>query len=176
MRHSRCPHKWRRQNPNRLRAGQTTHSAMRYWLGLWAFYYGLYLVLAGKTIGDEMSSGFVTSFVCAWITLVLIRRDGHLFASRIGWLFKVLSQLPKAVMDSVKVTAAALAPTPPRGSISVNEFDSGTDRPEDATRRAVVVERVCIAPNSVVLDCEPGRLVVHQLLPSAPSTDKRWPS
>jgi hypothetical protein len=80
-------------------------------------------------------------------------------SGRVAWLlWRVMFRRPQAQM----------------GHFTQEDFSAGTDRPEDAGRRGLVILAASLAPNGFVVDLVPGALVLHRLV-RVPPPDAPWP-
>lgn len=157
---------------------------LRYGAGWWLGFLPLYLLLAASLSWQEIIAGVVLAGVAALAVTATCRAGSLHFHPHWRWLHH-FRHLPGRVLADCAVVAAALARALIRrekieGAFRTIPFDPGGDDAESAARRALVTAGACIAPNSyvVAVDRERGRLLLHQLVPSAqpPGTGNReWP-
>ncbi len=148
---------------------------------------GLYLTLAGQASGTELGAGIPAA--CLVAAFAGLQHRGRTRSLCLGapWHRLLLVPLAALVTDSVRVgrmllRAIVLSKQAVAGTIDLQPFDPGRERPADAGRRALVTLASSFAPNGFVLDIPPSVilgdvevLLMHRLAPSPPEPDAEWP-
>lgn len=151
-------------------------------LVVWAALFGIYLLLVDQLVGPELLAGGISSLLVAVFGVYLHRRTVRRYRLVLSWKLRPFAVPVEIVWDSLRLLAAALHPRVPEGATRTIGFDSetGIGAERDAARRALVVARLSLAPNSFVVlrQREPGRLLMHDLLagPDRRDDERVWPS
>lgn len=150
--------------------------ALSCWVGLFV----LYEVLAGSPSWAEAVAGALAS-MAATVAVFVSGSAEHLGRIPWRWWWRLLRRLPpQIVSDTVRVLAAAMAPTMPSGRMRTVPFEPGGDDTEGGSRRALVVFAASMAPNAFVVQVDRLRkaMLMHEFVPkeSPPGGgDLRWP-
>jgi len=136
-----------------------------------------YALLAGKVSADEIALGLGGGALAAVWTVVSPAAE---IRFRFDWKAVVtflgaIAAVPRA---AARVTWALFKAGlhRPRGSTADLPFVHGRDRgAADATRRAIVLLSLSLAPDQFALSHEGDRLRVHRLVAGPPGRDKQWP-
>jgi hypothetical protein len=141
--------------------------------------FGLYVLFAGSMSVAELATGLVASLLSLVFAILVVRAGER--SLRVRMPLRLLGHvLVSVVGDSVRVGGALLKALRRGGAgqVTVQPFREGGDTPADAGRRGVVVLAASLTPNGFVLHIPgDGRgLVMHRLVPTAPSRDREWPA
>ena len=143
-------------------AGAVAHT-----IAVWAFFWALYLLFAGKTSAPELATGAVVAGLGAAYQMAL-RCKTEPPRLAVSALLPLPAALAAVVRDSFRVGAglmAALFGAAAGGRVRVVAPPAGADA-RSAAGEAVAIAAASLAPNSYVLasDVGHGRMVVHRLL------------
>jgi multisubunit Na+/H+ antiporter MnhE subunit len=151
-------------------------------LGLWALFGAIEVLLVGKLDPQETPVGLAVGALAAFATVRALRAGGVPYRPRLRWLALVPRIALGVARDTLRVFGLLLrrlaGGPPPADRIVEIPFAGGGDDPESNARRALAIAAVSCAPNSVVLDVsrERGTMRVHYLDPSAPRPrSEEWP-
>jgi len=151
-------------------------------LALWVVFTAIEVLLVGKFDPQETPVGAVVAALAAWGVASALRAGGEVTAFRPQWL-RVAAKLPANVLRDTFIVFGALfrrlagGPLPDDAIVELS-FDAGGDDAESHTRRALAIEAVSFAPNSIVLDVDRSRGVmrVHYLCSGVRKPSSReWP-
>ena len=156
--------------------------SVRNFIVLWVVFTAIEVLLVGKFDTQETPVGAAVGALAAYGVLAATRAGGQRYAFRWSWLRIVPVLLVHVVRDTALVFGALLrrcAGGPlPHDRILEIPFDPGGDDPQSVTRRALAIEAVSFAPNSIVLDVDRPRGImrVHYLLSDVkPPASREWP-
>lgn len=139
-----------------------------------------YWLLAGQFSGAEAGLAVVSGALAGLWAVALSRVAEIRF--RFGWRAVVAFAAAVAGVPgaAARVTWVLLRAgrRGPRGSISEQKFDHGSNRSaaEAATRRAVVLLAISLAPDRFALMHEADRLCLHRLGAAPQGGDAQWPA
>jgi multisubunit Na+/H+ antiporter MnhE subunit len=149
---------------------------------LWVLFTAIEVLLVGKFDPEETPVGAVVGALAAFGVLSVLRASGERYRFRAAWLRIVPTVAFNVLRDTLLVFGALLrrlagGPLPDDAIVEL-PFEAGGDDPLANARRALVIEAVSSAPNSIALDIdrERGTMTVHYLLSgvSKPSSAE-WP-
>lgn len=131
---------------------------MRAWVTWWVLLAALYLVLADNTVWPELAVGAFAASVGATGAVLVRRHRLTLLHPQLRWLRGAWRPLLGMVTDFVPLARALL--TRREGTfveIAVQD---------DPAYHALIEALGCLAPNTLVVDVDGERALLHQLIPS----------
>lgn len=156
----------------------------------WIVFFGIYLLLTQDCSPPELVAGAAAAGLGAALLEGLAVINAQPIRFRISWLPRLLGQLPVAVLkDSARLLrflwtylVEGRKERMGAGQIVSRPFDPGHKEcaGEAWTRQALVVLGICLPPNSftIIVECPPDQVLVHELVPSGPDRshrDPEWP-
>jgi hypothetical protein len=137
------------------------------------FLTGLYLLLASQISGWEIIAAIAACMVASVGATAVNIAGGRPFEFRVGW-FGQLAQLPaRVIRDCAVVTGAIFERLIHRrktGNFCVIEFDPGGQTRLGAAKRALLITRSSLAPNTYVvgMDSKKNMVLLHELISARP--------
>lgn len=146
----------------------------------WLVLATLYALFAGEVSATEAIAGLIATGIAASYGVLLHRSRSRPLALRAPWFRVVAHPVAALVPDAWRAGRVLLQvlwrrPDGAVGTPSRQPFREGGQDPEDTGRRGVVTLGLSLAPNGYVLGIEAGAIVLHRLVPAAPSADREWP-
>lgn len=147
-----------------------------HWVAWWLALIVLWQAFVNTFLAAEVIAGVAAAAVAA-TAAELVRGQGLVhFRPRLSWLLQA-RRLPRGVMvDSWTLATVLWRRTVRRqkvqGDFEAVPFASGGDDPRSSARRALYVAAISLTPNTIVvgIDREKDMMLVHQLVPSGPSS------
>ena len=141
--------------------------------------FALYLLFAGEVSAVEIGAGLVCAgagtALAVGLDVVAVRRFGPAF--RLGAVLRPLAALLVETFVVGRELVRAAAGGAARGALSVQPFDPGGDDPRSATRRALTLLGISLAPRSFAIRGERGDGLLLHNLPAKPAAKEReWPA
>ncbi len=149
---------------------------------LWAVFTAVEVLLVGKFDVEETPVGAVVGALAAFGTLAALGASGERYRFRVAWLGLVPKLAVNVVRDTLVVFGVLLrrlagGPLPQDRIVDV-PFEPGGEDPESNARRALAIEAVSFAPNSIALAIEGAHktMRVHYLVPpKRKPSSAEWP-
>ena len=150
---------------------QTPAQRIAFWLGWWAFAYGLWVLLVFKTEPAEFIAGALAAALAA-TGAELVRSRGYApFAPDLAWSRSLLRLPKEVVVDTWRIAMLLVRHfvrgEPIKGTLRIVKFSPGSrDDPRAQARRTVVGWLACVSPNTYVIGIDEQHhvAVVHQLI------------
>ncbi len=140
------------------------------WLIWWVLMMSFWVMLDDSVSTDELLAGAGAAALAALLAELVTYQAAARFRMRIEWLVPALGLPGQVVRDTVTVYRAlwrrlVRGEQPPSAFLEL-PVRYGDDSAEGATRRALLVGGVSVAPNTFVLgiDKDRGVMVVHRLV------------
>jgi hypothetical protein len=158
-------------------------STCRFFFGCWLGGLLFYWWLISKLQGQQLGAAAITGLAVALVLLALRQQAALHFKPQLRGLGILLWRLPgKIVRDLGLLTAELGRAFSPRhqatGALQEIPFAPGGQDPKSATRRALVLTGISVAPNTIAICVEPEKeaLRVHQLVfRQETPTNREWP-
>ena len=161
------------------RARRRRLRSVRFWLGWWALFMALWLLLTSTIAGSEAIVGAGAAAIAATFAEVTRSNVSPRFHPRVRWVAHVRGLPWRIVADTALVFAALWGEVTRtkrvRGSFRAVPFHHGGEHdPRASARRALAEIGVTLTPNSVAVGVDPERdtLLVHQLVQRPGSVER----
>jgi len=163
------------------RGGGGRLGAVRAWAIWWILCAALWLALVDRVKLDEMVAGALAAALGATAAVLVRQQRRALLRPRLRWLrgawrpvlalFADLWPLAKALAVRGVLRRGGV------GRLSELRFDAAGGDPRQAAYRVLTAALGSLGPNTIVLeiDAERGRLIAHQLVPTADPERRAMP-
>jgi hypothetical protein len=149
---------------------------------LWIVFAASYLLFAGQASETELVALLPTATAVTAFALLCRATQDRRLDLRAPWPRVIARSLISVPADSVRVglmLARVLTKRPKTavGTLSVQPFCHGENRPSPAARRALVALGASLAPNGYMVAIPDGqdRMIMHRLVAAEQRDDHEWP-